>query len=535
MTQDLWLSKLKFVAMKFFAIMFCISWLWGYFVTGLTVHATERSDLLLMGGIVHVGDGQKPIEADIAITKGRITSVGKDLANSAAMTIDCKGMIVSPGFIDLHTHSDEPIIARDTRANINYLMQGCTTIVTGNCGAGHVDVAKYLDQVDASGAGTNVAHLLPHGSLRTQVMGKEDRAPTADELNKMQTLAEKAMTDGAFGIATGLIYIPGTFAKTEELIAIASVVGKHQGIYASHIRGEGRTLLQSVEEAIRIGSEAKLPTHISHFKASGKQSWGTLHLAAKIIEEARQEGKKVTADQYPYAASSTSLEATLLPKWSRAGGRSELKKRLDDPATAKRIRKEILDDLKTAGRIQIATYDAGPEWIGKSLDEIAKAESMEVVDVVISIEKNGGASVVNFGMFEDDVRLAMKLPWVATASDGRAKAANAEVPHPRSVGTFPRKIGYYAIAENVLPLETAIRSATSLPAEILGLNDRGLLKEGMVADITIFDPNQFRDQATFDNPYLPTTGLKHVIIDGEFAVYEGVPTGVLRGKSIRKK
>jgi N-acyl-D-amino-acid deacylase len=294
-------------------------------------------------------------------------------------------------------------------------------------------------------------------------------------------------------------------------------------------------LLHSVEEAIQIGTSAKLPTHISHFKASGKDSWGTLHLAAKIIEEARLKGKKVTADQYPYAASSTSLEATLLPSWSRAGGRPALKKRLADPATAARIRKEVADDLKNKNRIQIASHDARPEWIGKSLDEIAKAESMEVVDVVMMIEKHGGASIVNFGMLEDDVRLAMKLPWVATASDGSAKAASADSPHPRSFGTFPRKIGRYAIAEQVLSLEAAIRSATSLPAEILGLEDRGQLREGMIADITIFDSSHFRDQATYENPYLPTMGLKHVLIHGEFAVYEGVPTGALRGRSIRKK
>jgi N-acyl-D-amino-acid deacylase len=516
-------------------IALAMSFFWGYFASGLLGKAADSCDLLLKGGVIHAGDGSKPIEGDIAITKGRIVSVGKDLMFTAAMIIDCKGLVVSPGFIDLHTHSDDPILERDTRGNVNYLMQGCTTIVTGNCGMGHVAVGKYLDQVDATGAGTNVAHLLPHGSLRTQVMGKEDRAPTTEELSKMQDLAQRAMEDGAFGMATGLIYIPGNFAKTNELIAIAEVVAKHDGLYVSHIRGEGRTLLQSVEEAIRIGTEAKLPTHISHFKASGKESWGSLHMAVKMIEQARMEGKKITADQYPYMASSTSLEATLLPRWSRAGGRSELKNRLADPVTAERIRKEVAEELKTSSRIQIASHDARPEWIGKSLDEIATSESMEMVDVVMAVERNGGASVVNFGMFEDDVRLAMKLPWVATASDGSSKVASANVPHPRSFGTFPRKIGFYAIAEQVLPLEAAIRSATSLPAEILGIKDRGQIREGLVADIAVFDPDHFRDQATFESPYLPTKGLKHVLIHGEFAVYEGVPSGALLGKSIRKK
>jgi N-acyl-D-amino-acid deacylase len=501
----------------------------------LLAQPAERYDLLLMNGLVFIGDGQPAVEADIAITKGKIAAVAKNLVVDAVRTIDCEGLVVSPGFIDLHTHSDEEILEIDTRANSNYLMQGCTTIVTGNCGMGHVDVAKYFSAIDASGVGTNVAHLLPHGSLRSKVMGKEDREPTSEELRRMEALAERGMLDGAFGMTTGLIYVPGTFAKTDELIAIAKVVAKHQGIYASHIRGEGRTLLKSVEEAIHIGTEAKLPTHVSHFKASGKQSWGSLHLAAKIIEDARRDGKKVTADQYPYAASSTSLEATLLPSWSRSGGRTELKKRLADPETASRIRKAILEDLKTSTRIQIASFEARRDWVGKSLDEIAKGESMEVVEVVLYIEKNGGASVVNFGMSEDDVQLAMKYPWVATASDGRAKKVSTEVPHPRSYGTFPRKIGHYAISEQIVSLEAAIRSATSLPAEILGLSDRGLLKEGMVADITIFDPKHFRDHATFENPYRPTTGLKHVLIAGEFAVYEGVPTDALLGKAIRKR
>ncbi len=257
-------------------------------------------------------------------------------------------------------------------------------------------------------------------------------------------------------------------------------------------------------------------------------------MAAKIIEEARGQGKKVTADQYPYAASSTSLEATLLPSWSRSGGRTALKKRLADPETRARIRKSVLEDLKTSTRIQIASYSARPDWVGKSIDEIAKAESMEAVDLVLLIEQNGGASVVNFGMSEDDVQLAMKYPWVATASDGRAKKLTSDVPHPRSFGTFPRKIGHYAITEKVLSIEMAIRSATSLPAEILGLRDRGLLRVGMIADITVFDPKNFRDHATFENPYLPTTGLKHVLIAGKFAVYDGAPREVLHGKAIRK-
>ncbi len=504
------------------------------FRTGFSA-APENCDLLLKNGLVHVGDGSAAIVADLAIKDGKILAVGEKLSMSGDLTLDCQGQVVCPGFIDLHTHSDDEIIVRDTRANINYLMQGCTTVITGNCGSGHVDVAEYFDKVDQAGAGTNVGHLLPHGSLRSKVMGKEDRSPTSDELVKMQELAEKAMQDGAFGMSTGLIYVPGTFAKTDELTSVAKCIAKHNGIYVSHIRGEGSDLLDSVQEAITIGIDAGLPTHISHFKASGTKAWGTLHLAAAMIEKARAEGRTVTADQYPYTASSTSLEASLLPDWARAGGRVALKKRLDDPQMAAKIRKDVEKSLKVIRRIQIATYAARRDWVGKSLDEIAKAESMEVADVVLKIERTGGASIVNFGMNEEDVRLAMRLPWVATASDGSAKIPSANLPHPRSFGTFPRKIGEYAIAEKTLSLEAAIRSATSLPAEIIGLSDRGLLKPGMVADVTVFDPKVFRDRATYEQPFLTPLGLRYVLVRGEMAVYDGLPTGALAGRAIRKK
>ena len=503
-------------------------------VSDASLFAAEKCDLLLKSGLVHRGDGSPAQVADVAIKGGRILAVGKELDVSANLTIDCSDLVVCPGFIDLHTHSDDEIIERDTRSNINYLMQGCTTIITGNCGSGHVNVAEYLDKVDKAGAGTHVGHLLPHGSLRSKVMGKEDRLPTFEELAQMQELAEKAMHDGAFGMSSGLIYVPGTFAKTEELTSVAKSIAKYQGIYVSHIRGEGLSLLESVQEAITIGIDAGLPTHISHFKASGTKAWGTLHLAAAMIEKARSEGRTVTADQYPYIASSTSLEASLLPDWARAGGRSALKGRLDNPETAAKIRDDIVKSLKSVHRIQLATYSARRNWIGKSLDEIAKLESMEVADVVLQIERTGGASVVNFGMNEEDVRTAMQFPWVATASDGSAKNPSANLPHPRSYGTFPRKIGEYALSEKTLPLELAIRSATSLPAEIIGLTDRGLLKNSMIADITIFDPKTFRDRATFEQPFLCPVGLKYVLVRGELAVYEGLPTGALAGQAIRK-
>jgi N-acyl-D-amino-acid deacylase len=492
-----------------------------------------EADLVLRGGTIYDGvrDG---FTGDVAIKKGRIVAVGATEYAGNPQFLECGGLVVAPGFIDLHNHSDRPIVTAATRANVNFVTQGCTTIVTGNCGFGPVDVGKYYDEIDLHGAGTNVAHLLPHGDLRDAVFGKVDRVPTTSELEKMCELADRAMRAGAWGMSTGLIYVPGTYAKTEEIAAVATVVGRHGGIYASHIRNEGRDLLQAVEEAIQIGREGKLPVHVSHFKASGRDAWGTLHVAAELIEKARTAGARVTADQYPYIASSTSLEATLLPAWSREGGRKEIEKRLADPATRAKIRAEIVQSLVNKVRVQIAGYGPRRDWVGKSLDEIAAAEKREVADVVLEMESHGGARIVNFGMNEDDVRAAMRLPWVATASDGSAKVPDGDQPHPRNFGTFTRKIGLYAVKDGVVTLREAIRSSTSLPAEILGLSDRGLLRAGYAADIVVFDPKTIIDRATYDHPYRYSEGMRYVFVNGTAALADGTPTGALAGKALRK-
>lgn len=490
--------------------------------------------LLLRGGTVIDGTGEPARLADVAIDGDKIAIVAADKKIDALKVIDCTGLIIAPGFIDLHNHSDQPIVEAATRGCVNYLTQGCTSIVTGNCGSGPVDVAKYLNKIDEQGAGTHVLHLLPHGELRSQVMGKAAREPSAEELQQMCELADKAMRDGAWGMSTGLIYVPGTYSKTDELIAIAEVVAKHGGIYASHIRNEGDGLVDAINEALTIGRSAKLPVHVSHFKSSGRDNWGRLHVAAEMIEAARREGLKVTADQYPYIASSTSLEATLLPAWSREGGRKDLEARLASPDDRKRIHDEVEKQLLSKSRIQIAGYRPRRDWVGKSIDEIAQSEARPAVDIVLEMEAAGGARVVNFGMSEEDVRLGMKLPWVATASDGGAKIPSADQPHPRSYGTFTRKLGHYAIAEKVLELPQAVRSCSGLPADIIGLYDRGYIQPGKVADICVFDPREIIDQATYDQPFRYSKGVRYLFVAGQIAIFEGVPTGALAGKAIRK-
>lgn len=494
------------------------------------------TDVLLRGAVIHDGTGKPGVVGDVGIRGERIVAVGRFQAGKTGLVLDCEGLVVAPGFIDLHNHSDDEMLARDTRDNVNYLMQGCTTIVTGNCGSGPIDVERYYKRMEAGGIGTNVAHLLPQGALRREVMGAADRPPKPDELERMKQLADKAMQDGAWGMSTGLIYVPSSYATIEELVEIAKVVAEHGGIYASHIRNENVELLAAVDEAMKIGREAALPVHVSHFKSTGRESWGLVRRAAQMIEAARKKGQTVTADQYPYIASSTSLDAILIPPWARAGGRKAMLARIDDPETGPRIRDEMAEMLKKRNggeSIRIARYKPRPEWVGKSLAEIAESRGKDPLDQAIEISRNGGASIVNFSMSEDDVRHVMQIPWVATASDGSAKVPGSDKPHPRSYGTFARKLGHYAIREKVLPLEQAVRSSSGLPADILGLKDRGSLRAGAFADVVVFDPQEFIDRATFEQPHRYCAGVRYVFVNGRPAVYEGVPTGVRAGRVLR--
>lgn len=519
--------------MNFFRVVLTLSCLWT-----LSAAAAEPvdADLLLKNGTLYRGDGSPGELGDVAVRDGKVVAVGQIKPGQIGRTIDCQGLCISPGFIDLHTHSDDQVVSPTLRACVNYLIQGCTTSVTGNCGSGPTNVADFYAKVDAAGAGTNVAHLLPQGLLRERVIGNINRKATADEISKMKDLADQAMTAGAWGMSTGLIYVPSVYADLDELTAIASVVSAKGGIYASHIRGEGRDLLAAVHEAMRIGEVAKLPVHISHFKSSGSENWGLIRQAAAAIETAREQGRIVTADQYPYTASSTSLEATLFPTWARSGGNDELIKRLDDPESAVRIKQEVQRDIARAAdgaAVFLARYKPRPDWVGKNLKQIADEANRPALEVACEIVRHGGAAVVNFSMSEEDVRYAMQLPWVATASDGRSYLPNSDRPHPRSYGTFARKLGRYAIRDKVVSLEHAIRSATGLPADILGLKDRGYLREGWAADLVVFDPAKYIDEATFDEPHHYASGVRFVFVNGVPAVHEGVPTGALAGRALR--
>jgi N-acyl-D-aspartate/D-glutamate deacylase len=497
------------------------------------------ADVVIHGATIYDGTGKAGSVGDVAIAGDKIVGVGEIRVAGKPRVIDGTGLVVAPGFIDLHTHcdtGDNSVTKPVHRLNKCYLTQGVTTVITGNCGAGPSNVKEFYETLDKNGVGTNVAHLVPHNSVRTRAMGNANRQPTPDELQKMRDLVEAGMNDGAWGLATGLIYTPGTYAKTDEIVELAKVAAKHHGIYASHMRHEDTRLLEAIEETLTIGREAKIPVHISHIKASGKKAWGLSGDAVALIRKARASGMTVTADQYPYVASSTSLAATVVPSRYRDGTAQQYRARFDDPEKGPQIRKAIEADTKgRAKNIVIASFAKNRKWQGKSLADIAAAENRSVTDIVTEIEKAGGAGVVNFGMSEEDVRVYMKQPWVATASDGSAWVPGDSVPHPRSYGTFPRKIGRYSITDGVIPLEQAIRASSGLPADIIGFTDRGNLKPGQFADVVVFDPKTYRDAATFEQPHQYASGVRYLFVNGKVVIDGGEFKEVLAGKALRRQ
>jgi N-acyl-D-amino-acid deacylase len=496
-----------------------------------------EADVVLRGATLHDGSGKAGTVGDVAIKNDRIVAVGKFKVKGNPRILDCTGLVIAPGFIDLHTHSDYPLQKKPTNANYNYQSQGVTTVVTGNCGAGPVDVAAYFAKLEEVGVGTNVIHQVPHNDVRNKVMGNANREPTAKELKAMEELVDKGMRDGAWGLATGLIYNPGTYSKTDELIALAKIAAHHKGFYASHIRDESTGILVAIEEIIEIARRAGLRVHISHIKVSGRRAWGKAPDVIERIRKARQDGLEVTADQYPYTASSTSLSATVIPAKYREGTAKDLVKRLDDPEIGPKMKKAIENSLEghLGGKsIKIARYAKNPKWQGKDLFSIAQAEDKSALEIVIDITRNGGAQIVNFGMNDEDMKLFMKEPYVATASDGSARVPSMdETPHPRSYGTFSRKIGRYALEDEVISLPQAIRSSSGLPADILKLPERGYLKAGYFADIVVFDPKTFRDKATYDQPHQYSTGVVHLFVNGKLAIEQGKATKELPGRVLR--
>jgi N-acyl-D-amino-acid deacylase len=493
-------------------------------------------DVLIAGGRVIDGSGAPPRRVDVALAGDRIAKIGRIPRSQAARVVDATGLVVAPGFIDVHTHADD---IEDRPFAENYIRMGVTTIVAGNCGSSPVDIGEKLAAVRREGTSPNFATLIGHNAVRRAVMGTERRPATPDELSKMKSLVWKGMADGAMGLSTGLEYIPGTYAETGEIIELARVAATSGGIYTSHMRNEGTRLEAAVAEAIRIGEASGARVEISHLKVDSRSHWGASARALELIDAARARGVDVRADQYAYTAASSGL-AIRFPSWVMAGGPVPMAERLRDAATWSRIRNEMKETLAGRGLSDlsfatVASYRRDPTLNGLSMKEVAlKLKGSDTADSQFEAARDmmleGGASMVYHLMSDEDVARIMRHPEVGIASDSSALTFGQDAPHPRGYGNNARVLGEYVRQRKVIPLEQAIRKMTSLPAQHFGFVRRGLVREGYAADLVIFDPSTVADRATFEAPHAYAAGIPFVLVNGEFVVRDGEVTRARPGQ-----
>lgn len=504
----------------------------------------QQYDVVIGNATIVDGTGAARYTGALAISGGRVAKLSREQIPAAQgkRYIDAKGHIVAPGFIDLHAHIEPVLSMPDAESAAR---QGVTLALGGPDGGGPWPFGAFLDSVEKKKLGINFAWLAGHNSIRRAVMGTENRAPTPAELEKMKQMVAASMKDGAFGMSTGLRYIPGTFSKVDEVIALSKVAAASGGIYTSHLREEGLGLIEGVAEALEIGRQAKIPVVLTHHKAIGQKMWGKSTVTLHMVDSARKAGTDVMIDQYPYTASSTGFDV-LMPNWALAGGVPALRKRLADPELKNAIEKGILDlllndrgggDIK---RVQFASVAWDPSLNGKTLYDWAVKRGVPptpegAVPLVIEGVLKGGASMVFHVIDEGDVRRIMQHPMTMIASDGRLSKPGADVPHPRNYGTFPRVLGEYVRVQKVLTLETAVRKMTGLPAKRMGLADRGCIREGCAADVTVFDAATVSDKGTFDNPHQYPVGIEYVLVNGEAVVDGGKFTTARAGKVLRHK
>ena len=507
----------------------------GLVLVPVPILAQQPYDLIIRGGRLLDGTGNPWYYADVAITGDRIAAVGDLSAALARRVIDARGLYVAPGFIDVHSHAGPGLATPELSAAQPLLAEGLTTVVINPDGGGPVDLAAQRAALLKDGLGVNVAQLVSHGAVRGAVLSMSDRAPSAAELDRMRALVREAMETGAFGLSSGPFYAPGSYAKTEELIELAKVAAQYGGLYTSHIRDESDYsigVVAAVEEVIRISREAALPGIVSHIKVLGPHVWGYSLAVIQRIQRARDEGLQVFADQYPYDASSTSLTAALVPRWAQVGGDSALRRRLAAPQERARIRADMVENLDRRGgaaRLQISRHREHPAIEGQALAAVAQARGQDPVDAAIGIILAGGAGVVSFNMLERDLDLFMQQPWTMTCSDGDLVRMGEGVPHPRAYGAFPRKLRRYALDRQVIRLEDAIRSMTSLSATVFQIRDRGVVRPGAFADLAVFDANALRDLATYEKPHQLSEGMVYVLVNGKLAVDHGKFTGAKDG------
>lgn len=500
-----------------------------------------QADFVITNGRIVDGTGNGWYRADIVIQQNKITGVGKGLAAKypSATIIDAKNNIVAPGFIDVHAHIEESVFKKPTAEN--YIYDGVTSVVTGNCGGAAEDVALFLKSIDSIKTSINVATLAGHNTIRRLGMGLDNRKATPEEMKKMEALMSKAMKDGAVGLSTGLIYLPGMYSPTEEIVALSKIAAANGGVYATHMRNEGNRVHEAIDEALTIGREAKIPVQISHFKVTGKNNWGRSTETLGMVEEARKQGFDVTIDQYPYTASSTNL-AVRLPDWALEGGLDSLRVRMKNST----IRKQILDGMKSSMKRDkqkdysfavVAWYGPDTTMSGKSITQIniekgGKKNFNSEANLILDMLAKSNAQMIYHTMNEKDLVYFMKYPFNMPAADAGISDGRG-MPHPRGFGTNARVLSRYVREQKVIGLEEAVRRMTSLPATKFNLKDRGLIMEGKYADILIFDESTIQDKSIYESPHQYTVGMEYVFVNGKLVIKDGQHTGVRSGIALR--
>ena len=496
-------------------------------------------DLVIRNARIVDGTGSPWYRGDIALRGDTIARIAPKIDAAAARVIDARGHVVSPGFIDLHTHARRGIFEVPTADN--YVRQGVTTLIEGPDGSSPLPLKPFLERVAATRITPNFAMFVGQGSIRDQVIGSVNRKATPEEIEKMRRLVRQGMLDGAFGLSSGLFYVPGTFTPTAEVIELAKVAGAMGGIYISHMRDEAAGVLESVRETIEIGEKGGLPTQVTHHKIIGKTNWGKSADTLRLIDEARARGVDATIDQYPYTASSTSIQAALMPAWALEGGRQEVLKRLKEAARRAEIKKEtarIIMEERGGGdpqNVQLARCDWDHSLDGKRLGDVTKGRGLAVTldnaaDTALWIVEQGGCQGIFHAISEDDLQRILKHPATMIGSDGEVPIFGTANPHPRSYGTFVRVLGRYVRDMKTISLEDAVRKMSAFPAQRIGLADRGVLREGLKADIAIFDPATIRDTATFEKPHSYAEGVDYVIVNGQVAFEGGTMTAARPGR-----
>lgn len=496
-------------------------------------------DIVLRGGRVIDGTGSPWYRADVAVKGDTIVRIAPSIAQSAARVIDASGLVVAPGFIDIHTHARRGIFEVPTAEN--YVRQGVTTLVEGPDGGSPIPLAPFLRKVEGTRISPNFASFVGQGSVRSAIVGDVNRPATVEELERMRTLVRAGMEDGALGLSSGLFYVPGTFTPTEEVIELARVAGSLGGIYISHMRDEAKGILDSVQETIAIGERGGLPTQITHHKIIGKKYWGKAVETLRLVDDARARGVDVTVDQYPYTASSTSIASALLPSWALEGGNAAMVKRLREPSLRAKITAEtasIIRDERGGGdpkNVVVARCDWDPSLNGMDLAAVTAKLGLDVsienaAAAAIWLVERGGAQGIFHAISEDDLQRILVHPATMIGSDGEIPIFGRNHPHPRSYGTFARVLGLYVREKQLLPLEAAIQKMSAFPAQRLGFADRGVLREGLKADLAVFDPLKVRDTATFEKPHSYAEGVTYVIVNGQVAFENGVMTAARPGR-----